>query len=199
MRIVIVEDESAIREGLKEMINGNTPHTVIGTCKNGMEGIAFIQENQPDLVITDIRMSQMGGLEMLAKLKDLGIEPLSIVISGYSEFEYARDALRLGVEEYLLKPVSIDALQELLEKMEQKAAKSSIQMVKKPENYVREYFFGTGEEQKEALRALKKIIPEEQTKIYGIFAGYFGNVKKEHLKEIDHPLRSIKHQFPTLT
>lgn len=199
MRIVIVEDESAIREGLKEMISANTSHTVIGTCKNGVEGIVFIQENQPDLVITDIRMSQMGGLEMLTKLKYLGIEPLSIVISGYSEFEYARDALRLGVEEYLLKPVSIDALQELLEKMEQKVAKSSIQMIKKPENYVREYFFGTGEEQKEALQALKKIIPEEKNKIYGIFAGYFGNVKKEHLKEIEHPLRSIKHQFPTLT
>ena len=166
MKIVIVEDESAIREGLKEMINGNTSHTVIGTCKNGIEGISFIQEHQPDLVITDIRMNQMGGLEMLAKLKKLGIEPLSIVISGYSEFEYARDALRLGVEEYLLKPVSIDALQELLEKIEQKAAKSSIQMVKKPENYVREYFFGTGEEQKEALLALKKIIPEEKNKIY---------------------------------
>ncbi len=199
MKIVIVEDESAIREGLKEMINGNTSHTVIGTCKNGIEGISFIQEHQPDLVITDIRMNQMGGLEMLAKLKKLGIEPLSIVISGYSEFEYARDALRLGVEEYLLKPVSIDALQELLEKIEQKAAKSSIQMVKKPENYVREYFFGTGEEQKEALLALKKIIPEEKNKIYGIFAGYFGNVKKEHLKEIEHPLRSIKYQFSALT
>ena len=85
MKIVIVEDESAIREGLKEMINGNTSHTVIGTCKNGIEGISFIQEHQPDLVITDIRMNQMGGLEMLAKLKKLGIEPLSIVISGYSE------------------------------------------------------------------------------------------------------------------
>ena len=44
MKIVIVEDESAIREGLKEMINGNTSHTVIGTCKNGIEGISFIQE-----------------------------------------------------------------------------------------------------------------------------------------------------------
>lgn len=199
MKIVIVEDESAIREGLKEMINGNTSHIVIGTCKNGLEGIDFIQENQPDLVITDIRMNQMGGLEMLAKLKELGVEPYSIVISGYSEFEYARNALRLGVEEYLLKPVSIDALQELLEKIEEKIAKSSLLIEKKPENYVREYFFGTGREQNEAEQVLRKIVPEGKNIIFGIYVGYFGNVKKEHLKEIEHPLRSIKHQFTALT
>ena len=199
MTIVIVEDETAIREGLKEMISGNTSHTVIGTCKNGMEGISFIKENQPDLVITDIRMNQMGGLEMLAKLKELGIESLSIVISGYSEFEYARDALRLGVEEYLLKPVSIDALQQLLEKIEEKIAKNSLLIEKKPENYVREYFFGTKREQDEAEQGLRNIIPEEKNKIYGILAGYFRNVNKEHFKEIEHPLRSIKHQFSALT
>ena len=58
MRIVIVEDEIAIREGLEKMIKGNTHHTVIGTCKNGREGIEFIRDQKPDLVITDIRMNE---------------------------------------------------------------------------------------------------------------------------------------------
>lgn len=199
MRIVIVEDEIAIRDGLKKMISANTAHTVIGTCKNGREGIDFIKENTPDLVITDIRMDGMSGLDMLASLKEQEIEVYSIIISGYAEFEYARKALSLGAEEYLLKPVSIDALQEALQRIEDKYIASTFQIMKKPENYVREYFFGTEEEQKEAQRALQNIFKEEKDKIYGIIAGYFGSLKKEQLNEMEYPLRSIKHQFPNLS
>lgn len=198
MRIVIVEDEIAIREGLKEMISANTSHTVIGTCKDGMEGIAFIKEHRPDLVITDIRMNEMTGLEMLECLKDQGIEIYSIVISGYADFEYARKALSLQAEDYLLKPVSIDALQGALDRIENKHVESKFQILKKPENYVREYFFGTEEEQKEAKQALNGILKEEADEIYGIIIGYFGNLKKQQLEDVEYPLRSIKHQFPEL-
>jgi two-component system response regulator YesN len=130
MRIVIVEDEIAIREGLEKMIRGNTHHTIIGTCKNGIEGIELIREKKPDLVITDIRMSGMGGLEMLTLLKEQGEEVLSIIISGYSEFEYARQAMRLGVGEYLLKPVSIDALGNALDKIEKRIEEKSLHVLK---------------------------------------------------------------------
>ena len=92
MRIVIVEDEIAIRDGLEKMINANTQHSVIGTCKSAMEGIAFVKENEPDLVITDIRMNGMNGLEMLEILQEQGVEIYSIIISGYADFEYARKA-----------------------------------------------------------------------------------------------------------
>lgn len=143
------------------MIKGNTHHTVIGTCKNGREGIEFIRDQKPDLVITDIRMNEMGGLEMLTKLREQQVEVLSIIISGYSEFEYARQAMRLGVEEYLLKPVSIDALQSALKKIENRIVENSLQIVKKPANYVREYFFGTEEEQKEAKQVIEKIFSRE--------------------------------------
>lgn len=195
MRIVIVEDEIAIRDGLKKIISLNTEHTVIGTCKNAVEGIAFIKENHPDLVLTDIRMDGMNGLEMLSNLKEQGIEVYSIIISGYAEFEYAKKALSVGAQEYLLKPVSIDALQEALERIESKYMESRFKTVKKPENYVREYFFGTEEEQREAKQALKNIFKEEKGKIYGIIVGYFGNVKKEQLEDMEYPIRSIKHQF----
>ena len=198
MRIVIVEDEIAIREGLEKMIRGNTHHTIIGTCKNGIEGIELIREKKPDLIITDIRMSGMGGLEMLTLLKEQGEEVLSIIISGYSEFEYARQAMRLGVGEYLLKPVSIDALGNALDKIEKKIEEKSLHVLKKPENYVREYLFGTEKEQKDAKKAINKILPEEKQKIYGIFAGYFGNVEREFIEELEYPLRSIKHQYSEL-
>ena len=198
MRIVIVEDEIAIREGLEKMISAATDHTVIRTCKNAAEGIEFIKENLPDLVITDIRMNGMNGLDMLEKLKEQGVEIYSIIISGYAEFEYAKRALSIGAEEYLLKPVSVDALQETLDRIEHKYKESKFQFVKKPENYAREYFFGTKEEQREAGKALRNILKEDKEKIYGIIVGYFGNLKKEDLKEMDYHLRSLKRQFSEL-
>ncbi len=196
MRIVIVEDEIAIRDGLEKMISANTEHTVIGTCKSGLEGIAFIKENVPDLVITDIRMNGMSGLEMLENLKKQDVKVYSIIISGYADFDYARKALSVGAEEYLLKPVSIDALQEILKKIEGKIVQSKFQIVKKPESYAREYFFGDKEESEKAAWALKDIFKEENGKMYGILVGYLGNVNKEKMEELEYPLRSLKHQYP---
>jgi len=123
----------------------------------------------------------MDGLEMLENLKEQGVEIYSIIISGYAEFEYAKRALSVGAQEYLLKPVSVDALQETLERIENKHIKSKFQFVKKPENYAREYFFGTKEEQSEAAKALKNIFKEEMGKIYGIIACYFGNLRKDDI------------------
>ena len=117
MRIVIVEDEIAIREGLKEMISANTSHTVIGTCKDGMEGIAFIKEHRPDLVITDIRMPKLTGLEMIEKVSMSGIKVHFIVVSGYRYFEYAQRALKYGVKDYLLKPIDHDKLMDAITKV----------------------------------------------------------------------------------
>lgn len=198
MRIVIVEDEIAIRDGLKKMISENTSHIVIGTCKDGLEGIAFIKENHPDLVITDIRMNEMSGLEMLERLKEENVDVYGIVISGFAEFEYARKALSLQVEDYLLKPVSIDALLGALDRIENKHTESKYQMIKKPEHYVREFFFGTKEEHKAAKRALEDIFGREGDEIYGIIIGYFGSLKKKQLEEVEYPLRSIQRQFPQL-
>lgn len=198
MRIVIVEDEIAIRDGLEKMINTNTEHTVIGTCKSAIEGIAFVKKNDPDLVITDIRMNGMNGLEMLEILKGEGVEIYSIIISGYADFEYARKALSVGAEEYLLKPVSIDDLRETLARIESKHFQSQFQIVKKPESYAREYFFGAKEESEEAEQALKSIFKKENGKIYGILVGYFGNVNKGQMEEMEYPLRSLKHQHPEI-
>ena len=198
MRIVIVEDEKLIREGLADMIQKNTEHTLAGECKNGREGISVIQEKHPDLVITDIRMNDMDGLEMLTALHNMGEKVCSIIISGYSEFEYARRAMRLGVEEYLLKPVSIDVLQESLERIEGKLSEQRKRIVKQPGSYMREYFFGSDREKKEAKQMLSAIFPEEEGKLYGILLGYFGNTKAAAMKEKEFLLRNIKSQFPQI-
>lgn len=194
MRIVIVEDEYAIREGLANIINGNTLHTVAGKCKSGDEGLELIKRVKPDCVITDIRMDGMTGLEMLLKLHDEGVMPYSIIISGYSEFEYAREGIRLGVEEYLLKPISVDALEQALSKIEEKILENHSMFGSRLENYIRAYIFGTENEIGEAKRELSKYLPDDGEK-YGIFVGYYGNITNE-LEKIERLLRHLKRQYP---
>lgn len=106
MKIVIVEDEIRIREGLSKLVRKlNENYEVVGEASNGVEGLEVIRSVQPDVIITDIKMPMMDGLEMLNLLADKEIKAKTIVLSAYSEFEYARQAMRLGVKEYLLKPI----------------------------------------------------------------------------------------------
>lgn len=107
MRIVVVEDEIRIREGISRLLKKlNEEYEIVGAAENGQEGLALIRELKPDVVITDIRMPVMDGLEMLDRLYQENAGTKAIVLSAYSEFEYARKAMQSGVTEYLLKPIS---------------------------------------------------------------------------------------------
>ncbi len=116
--IIIVEDEFGSRVGLKKLIEKlSTEVRVIGEAENGYEGLKMIVDMVPDIVITDVRMPKMNGLEMISELKKIGIESTFVILSGYSEFEYARQGMKLGVLEYLLKPVTVADVTELLKKI----------------------------------------------------------------------------------
>lgn len=107
MKIVIVEDEVRIRDGLRYLLSKmGSQYRVVAEACTGKEGLQLILEKRPDLVITDVRMDDMNGLEMLEALKDKHVETKSIILSAYSEFAYAQQAVRLSVNEYLLKPVN---------------------------------------------------------------------------------------------
>ncbi|MDD9268363.1 helix-turn-helix domain-containing protein [Paenibacillus sp. GCM10023248] len=116
MRIVVVEDEEKVRNGIIRLIHRlSDAYQVVGQCENGAEGLTTIKGCRPDLVVTDIRMPVMSGIDMLESLKMEGIAPRTIILSGYSEFELARKALQIGnVIEYLLKPITADDLQQVL-------------------------------------------------------------------------------------
>lgn len=117
-KIVIVEDEFRTRQGLGHLINKvDLGCRVIGDAENGYEGLKMIRDLEPDIVITDIRMPKMDGLEMIEKVKAMGIGCVFVILSGYADFEYARQGLRLGVKEYLLKPATISDVKELLRKL----------------------------------------------------------------------------------
>lgn len=107
MKIVIVEDEIRIREGLIRLLEkSERKHEVVGVAENGIEGLEVIERECPDLVITDIRMPKMDGLQMLEALHIRNAASKAIVLSAYSEFAYAQQAIKLGVSEYLIKPIA---------------------------------------------------------------------------------------------
>ena len=122
MKIVLVEDELVARSGICNMLTQRTPHEVCGVATNGDQGYALIQEKTPDLVITDIRMPKMSGLEMMRALKEKGCKAQFIILSGYSDFQYAREALQLGALDYLLKPTTPEMLTKSIERAESKCS-----------------------------------------------------------------------------
>ncbi|MBE6067427.1 MAG: response regulator [Clostridium lundense] len=119
-KILVVEDEDIIRKGLIYMVDWLKVNCVIaGEASNGKEGIEKIKEIKPDIVITDIKMPYKDGIEMLEETI-FEHEYETIIISGYSEFEYAKKAIKLNVTEYLLKPIDFEYLYETIEKLTKK-------------------------------------------------------------------------------
>ncbi|MCR5733758.1 MAG: response regulator [Lachnospiraceae bacterium] len=162
MQILIVEDEIRIREGLRRLLGKIDPEYVVaGEAEDGPEGLKLCEELRPDLIITDVRMPQMDGLEMLKHIFEKGISVKAIVLSAYSEFEYARGAMKLGVTEYLLKPISLSELSKALENIKQQIAEDRR---KKPEK------IGTLEQTfREILNGRLKIQPDIADYLSGSF------------------------------
>lgn len=129
MRILIVEDEKKTREGLINMIQKFTNHEICGFAINGIEGAELAMKLHPDVILTDIQMPGMDGLEMLKQLVDQGIFIPSLILTGHASFEYARKALYLGVINYILKPVDLDSFIETLSEAESKIVKERAEKI----------------------------------------------------------------------
>lgn len=110
MNILVVEDEPLALDDLLGMLQAfDGAHHITG-CASGAEALARAETTPPDLIITDVRMPEIDGLELIRRLKARSPQLAAIVLSGYTEFEYARTGLRLGIADYLLKPVRTEAL-----------------------------------------------------------------------------------------
>ena len=157
MRILIVEDEMKIRTGMAKLITAHTDHVVIGEAKNGQEGLEFIYKFHPELVITDIRMPVMDGLEMLACMREAGIQSYCVVLSGYSEFEYAQEAIRYGVEAYLLKPLAPEDVIGMLDSVQNKIAQQQRQQEQTKEGLLRSILLGGKADYGKEIELLKKL------------------------------------------
>lgn len=106
-KVLLVDDEPAALEGMQLWINWpELGFDICGTSSNGAEALEKIGELQPDLVVTDVRMPVMDGLEMIEAWQKQNVRQVSFaIVSGYSEFQYAQKALRFGITRYLLKPI----------------------------------------------------------------------------------------------
>lgn len=113
-RILIIDDEKNVRDGLAHFVSTLDGFTVCGTASNGAEALCLCVRLKPDIILTDINMPTVDGLTFISRLKDRAENAAIIVISGYDYFSYAQRALRLGVRDYLLKPVDRAELDRLL-------------------------------------------------------------------------------------
>lgn len=110
-RILIVDDEEMIKQGLSHLINWSELNIeVAGFASNGREAMERISEHVPDILLCDIRMPVMDGLQLLASIAEAGLEIRTIILTGYEDFAYMKSAMKYKVENYLLKPVDREEL-----------------------------------------------------------------------------------------
>jgi two-component system response regulator YesN len=118
LKIIVVDDEELIRKGLvKVLSNFKTEFQVLGEATNGLEAMELIGREIPDVVITDVKMPHMDGVELVKELERHYPEIKKIVISGFGEFDYVRETMRYGALDYLLKPLDDEQLISLLGKI----------------------------------------------------------------------------------
>jgi two-component system response regulator YesN len=123
LKLLIVDDEAEIREGILHSIPWQEQGIIVaGLAANGREALRMITETEPDLMILDIRMPVMNGLEVLEKLAEQPFPLKVIVLSGYDDFSYCQKALRYGVSDYLLKPCRPTEILNVINKLKDQIA-----------------------------------------------------------------------------
>ncbi|MEK3885603.1 response regulator [Paenibacillus sp. PL2-23] len=110
LKIMVVEDEKLTRNGIMRTLKDWDEHILCQASPNGLDAMQRLGDFDADIIITDIRMPGMDGLELIRQLKDSTFDPVCIVLTGYADFEYAKEALRNGASDYLLKPIDPDKL-----------------------------------------------------------------------------------------
>lgn len=145
LKVLILDDEPIQRRGIAAKLESlGLPLTVAGTAADGEEGLELLRELKPDIVMTDIRMPEMDGLAFIERARQADGKLAMIVLSGYSEFEYAKRAMQYGVTDYLLKPLDDDELRAVLVRtmaqiMDARASRSEVERMKQHLESGREY------------------------------------------------------------
>lgn len=130
-KLLIADDEQIVIEGIRDSIDwGRYGIEIVGTAKNGSEALKLAKDLKPDIIISDIKMPGLNGLELIEELRDFLPNVKVILISAYEEFDYAKQAIRLGVNSYLSKPVKkaevINEVSKIKSQLEQKQYEEEI-------------------------------------------------------------------------
>ena len=142
LKVFIVEDECLVREGIRDNVAwADNGFEFVGEAADGEMALPLIRKTRPDILITDIKMPFMDGLELSKIVSKELPETKIIILSGYGDFEYARQAISLSVDQYLLKPITkaalTDALNQIKEKLEKEREQKNydLQYVREQQNY----------------------------------------------------------------
>lgn len=118
IKVLLAEDEPVLRRGVLEQLERlDGDFVVTAEADNGVQALKKVREQTPDVLIADIKMPEMDGVELVRQVRLRYPKVKAVILSGYSDFSYTRQAIRYGVSHYLLKPVSDDALQEVLQEL----------------------------------------------------------------------------------
>ena len=179
MRIIIVEDEQRARRGLKSLIQTVSDDCeVVADAADGQKALELIRKCKPEVVFTDIKMPYMNGLDLIREVRKENQKVKFVIVSAYEEFEFARQAISLGVTDYLVKPLIMDDVEQVISNIARKEEEVS------------------GDEQKEnchpLIRKSLKIIEREYASQLsqkelasrlGITAEYFCNLFAKEMNE----------------
>ena len=111
LKMIIIEDEKLEREGLVEFFDWNSMDVeIVGTASDGIEGMELAEKIKPDIIITDIKMPGMNGLDMSKKIKEILPKTKIIILTGYGDFKFAKQAIGISVSAYILKPIEEEEL-----------------------------------------------------------------------------------------
>ena len=115
LKLIIADDERIIRETISTIINWKEYDIeVVGLCKNGMETYDMIMDETPDIVLTDIKMDTMNGLELVKKIQGYSPDIRVLLMSAYADFGYVKEAMKRGCSDYILKPIDEAELEQAL-------------------------------------------------------------------------------------
>ncbi len=181
MKLLVADDEDTIRRGLAKYIQLHSNRfDKVYEAENGQQAIDMIIKYQPELILLDVQMPLKTGIEVMKEVKKAGLEPITMILSGYDEFKYAQQAVKYGAADYLLKPVRANEILECInEHMEKKYGKEEIKVLEEEKN--------TGH----LVRAAQEYISEHYmdnlslssvADILGISSGYLSTILSQNLE-----------------
>lgn len=138
MHILVVDDEPKIRRGLSKLIALRDPGFTVSVAENGLKALELVETCKPDAIFVDIKMPLMDGLTFMKRVRETLPSMFFVVVSGYADFEYAKEAVQIGAVDYILKPIMpqkifevLDKLKDLLAEREENTKKYSYYIEKK--------------------------------------------------------------------
>lgn len=142
IKILVVDDEKIEREGVKYLLSLEAGEREIFEAANGKQALQILRTQSIDLLLTDIKMPHMDGLELSKRAKEENEQLQVVIFSGYNDFTFAQEAIRYGVTDYVLKPVDPDGFHEIIQKAERKISriKEKEDQEMKEKNFLQQYF-----------------------------------------------------------